>query len=1324
MPRPFRRTGALVLTLTLTAGLALVAVPARAASGALAVTGLRTGALDSAVGIDTPAPTLTWRTTGTGTAAAQTAYEVAAASSPGRLAHPDLWDSGKTTAPGGRATYGGAALTSRERVWWRVRVWDAHGAPSAWSAPATWEMGLLAKSDWSAKWIGDDRWLNRAPTPVTVKLPAADARYVRLDVTKLGLPLTEGGTAVSRLQLAEVAVADSAHPDTDLAKGAAVTASEKGDYPGKWEPEYVTDGSLTTQQPPYGYTSPSYKSQDPGHDVTLTLDLGAATHFDRVVLYPRTDVTTSDGTTPNFPVDYTVKTATDPDAYTTAATVTGQEPPPAYLSDTPPLPLLAKQFDLAGGVRSARLYITALGLYDATVNGRPVSDAVLEPPNTDYRKRAVYSTYDVTKLLRGGANTIGVRLGNGTYNVTGGGDRYSKYVGAQGPPKLLAQLEITGRDGKRVTVATDVSWRTELGPTTFAQWYGGEDDDARREPTGWDRPGADLSTWHPAAVAPDPGIALTARSAPPVVPVGTRKTVKVTQPKPGTYVFDLGENVAGWPVLNVSGKSGTTVTMRPGERLGADGLVDQGTMIAGGNRTPPIYDRYTLSGHGKETWHPRFVYHGLRYLQVTGLPGTPGKGTVSATVLRAGNDSAGAFTSSDKLLDGIHTIIDRSVQGNMFSVLTDCPDREKLGWLEETHLVQPAVTGGYDVEAYYRSLFANMADAQTADGLVPDIAPEYAVFSGGTRDDPNWGSAIILAAWQHYRTYGDTQPLSAYYPNMRRYLDHLTSKASGNLLDYGLGDWAATDQSTPVGIAATYGYYRSASALADIAGVLGRTDDAAAYRKLAGNIASAFNAKYASGDTYGTGSQAGDAFALDMGVVPQDKRAAVLAHLVAAITAKSGHLTVGEIALPAVFRVLSAAGRDDVIDRIATRVTAPSYGYQVVHGATALTEYWDGPTGYGSQDHFMLGAIDSWFTSGLAGIRQADDSVAYGKLVIAPSAVGNLTHASASYRTPRGTVASAWRRTGRTLRLQVTVPAGAPARVEVPLLGGTARPAAPRGATWVGLRDGKGVFTVPAGTWTFTATTPKPVAAAADQVAIEPPFGTDVPVVDGRTAAHPFRVTNLEDHAVTVRPHATTSAGFAAAAPGGAVRVPAHGSATIPVTVTRTGAATGGTVTLTAPGTDDGGGASAPVKTTANLVRDAAMSASSTHSGSDAAWANDGGTDSSVWLNGVGGWNDDTSKQFPDTLTATWATPVTIGRVKLFTLDSAKYPAAKVGLRDFDIQVRDGDGWRTVSTVTGNTAGTVERTFPAATTGALRVVVHDTNDHASSRVIELEGYGS
>ncbi|URM94249.1 family 78 glycoside hydrolase catalytic domain [Actinomadura madurae] len=1027
--------------------LAFGAVPARADASGLRATGLRTDALDDPIGIGDVTPTLSWRLSAAGRGAAQSAYQVVAATSRDRLGDADLWDSGKVASGTANAVYRGTALTSRRQVWWRVRVWDGSGRASAWSAPARFETGLLAEGDWSAKWISDERWLNRAPTPVTVALPGGTrTRYLRLDVTKLGLPIKEGSSLLSRLQLAEIEALDAA--GTNVAKGAAVTASEVREYPGKWMPEFVTDGSVTTQKAPFGYTGPAYGSQDPGHHIWLQLDLGAAKDVSSVKLYPRTDTMTSDGKTPNFPVDYTIQTSDSADGpFAAAKTVTGQEPPPAYQTDMPRLPLLARQFSLKDKVRSARLYITALGVYDATINGRAVSDAVLEPPNTDYRERAEYAAYDVTGLLRRGGNAIGVRLGNGTYNVTATTDRYTKYVGAQGAPKLLAQLEVTLADGTTARIATDSSWRTDLGPTTFTHWYGGEDEDARLAQRGWDEPSANLASWKPAAEAPDPGIALTSRMSPAIVPVGRRETVKVTRPKKGTYVFDLGENVAGWPQIRVGGARGTKLTLKPGERLGSDGLVEQGTMIAGGAQNPPIEDNYTLAGTGTETWHPRFVYHGFRYVQVTGLPSEPSKNAVSAVVLRAGNASAGSFESSDLLLNGIHRIIDRSIQGNMFSILTDCPDREKLGWLEETQLVQGTITRNYDVAAYYPALLRNMAEAQTADGLVPDIAPEYVQFSGGVRDDPNWGSAIIMAAWQHYRTYGDAAPLREFYPNMQRYLDYLTSKADGNLLDYGLGDWAAVDQTTPRGIAATYGYQRSAATLARIAELLGKDEDAARYDRLAGDIAEAFNAKYLdeAKHTYGSGSQAGDAFALDLGIVPDGQRQAVLDHLVASIKAGGHHLTVGEIALPAVFRTLSAAGRDDVILAVAQQVTSPSYGYQVAHGATSLTEYWDGPTGYGSQNHFMLGAIDEWFGAGLAGIRQADESAAFGSLVIRPAVVGDLTRAASSYETPRGTVSSSWRRSGHDLRLDVTVPPGAPARVEVPLLGASGAKAPRRG---------------------------------------------------------------------------------------------------------------------------------------------------------------------------------------------------------------------------------------------------------------------------------------
>ncbi|MGI5227572.1 family 78 glycoside hydrolase catalytic domain [Actinoallomurus sp. CA-142502] len=1045
--------GILTGTVALTSS---VSAPAGAEPpGSVTAAGLRADGLSSPLGIDDPAPALSWRLASHERGAAQTGYEIRAASSESRLAHPDLWDSGRVASTAVGAAYGGPAPGSRSRVFWQVRVWDGHGRASAWSTAAHWETGLLKPGDWTAKWLANPEWTGRQPTPVAVSLPAQTARYVRLDVTRLGLPIKEGWPyKVSRLQLAEIAVTDASAPGTDLALGAPVTATDVYTAPGQWEPRFVTDGSLTTDKAPFGYTSLEHQDQDLTTPIDVTIDLGAARHFDRILLYPRTDTLTDDGRTPNFPENFTVQASGDGTAFATAATVKGQEAPPPMHGRPGALPVFAKDFAVTRKVRSARLYATGLGVIDASVNGRPVGDAVLEPPNTDYADRVVYSTYDVTRLLRHGANRVSADVGNGMANVPSTPGRYEKLTRSDGAPEFLGQLEITYTDGSRTTIATDSSWRTGLGATTFTNWYGGEDYDARRAPGDWTAP----------VEVASPTKALTARADPPIEVTQTLHAKKISEPKPGVYVVDLGTNFAGWERLRVSGPAGTKVTMRPGELLNSDGTVSQATTGS------PIWDTYTLSGKGMETWHPRFAYHGFRYLQVEGLPAAPDEDTVTGLVLRAANDTAGTFTSSNPLINDIHTIIDRAIQSNMYSVLTDCPHREKLGWLEEDNLVFGSVARNYDVAAYYRELVRNMAEAQTADGLVPDIAPEYTVFSGGFRDDPNWGGSLVLAPWQLYETYGDTATMRAYYPNMQRYLDYLTSKATGDLLDYGLGDWITFDDSTPVGVTASFGYYRIASAMSGIARVLGKADDARRYAALATRVGAAFNDKYLKSDTYASGSQASDALALDMGVVPADQRQAVLDHLTASIKANGYHLTVGEIALPSVFRVLSAAGRDDLIYTVATQTGNPSYGYQVTHGATSLTENWDGPTSGNSQNHFMLGAIDEWFGSGLAGIGQADGSVAFEHLRVRPAVVGDLTHAAASYETPRGTVASSWNRSGSTLRLDVTVPPGAPARVEVPLLGGTGRPRATPGATWIGVQDGRGVFEVGSGHWTFTAT--------------------------------------------------------------------------------------------------------------------------------------------------------------------------------------------------------------------------------------------------------------
>ncbi|MBI4906154.1 MAG: family 78 glycoside hydrolase catalytic domain, partial [Acidobacteria bacterium] len=476
--------------------------------------------------------------------------------------------------------------------------------------------------------------------------------------------------------------------------------------------------------------------------------------------------------------------------------------------------------------------------------------------------------------------------------------------------------------------------------------------------------------------------------------------------------------------------------MKIGELLGSDGLVREDTV--GGN----IYDSYTLSGNGLESWHPKFAYHGFRYVQVTGLPAPPARNTLSAIPLRGANEVAGTFTSSNTLFNEIHAIIRRAIESNMFSIFTDCPDREKLGWLGDMIGIFGSITRNFDVAAYMTTILDNMADSQVASGMVPTFVPTYAdysIYGEGFRDDVNWGSALILAPWYLYETYGDRRPMEKHYDGMQRYFNYLASRAKGSLLDYGLGDWISPDTRMPREVIATYGLYRCTVAMQRVASVLGREEDAAFYERYAADVAAAFNAKYLNRERhyYADGQQAADAIALDMGVVPEDEKAAVLAHLIATIRADGNHFRAGIVSLQAILRALHNAGRDDVICDAAVQTTAPSYGFQVVKGATTLTEEWSGPEVGASQNHMMLGAIDEWFNAGLAGIQQAPDSVGYREVVIRPAIVGDLQHVRGAYNSVRGLIQSEWTRddSGR-VRMTVTLPAGVTGTVHVPTAGG------------------------------------------------------------------------------------------------------------------------------------------------------------------------------------------------------------------------------------------------------------------------------------------------
>jgi len=701
-----------------------------------------------------------------------------------------------------------------------------------------------------------------------------------------------------------------------------------------------------------------------------------------------------------------------------------------------PLPIFRTGFQIPKKLSSATLLISGLGQYEVHLNGHPVTDALLTPGWTDYRKHVFYDTYDVTSLLQRGGNAIGVMLGNGMYSIPATESRYAKFRGSFGPPKLIVQLQLRFDDGTQSVVASNAQWKSAPGPITFTSIYGGEDYDARLEQPGWDTAAFNDGSWAAAREVPGPGGELIPESIPPVKAFQRFATIAVTHPKPGLTVYDLGQNFAGWPEIAVSGAAGTSVRMLPGELLDANGFVTQ--RGEGGSPDSPTTFNYVLKGQGIEHWHPRFSYYGFRYVQVE--TSSPVDLKIDGRFLHDAVNVDGTFTSSDVLFNRIHALINRAMLSNMMSVLTDCPHREKLGWLEETHLAGAALMYNYDLQALYNKISNDMADSQLADGLVPDIAPEFPVFGGPFRDSPEWGSAVVLSPWVAYQFYGDVATLRSHYASMQRYVAYLGSKTKDHLLAYGLGDWydigpraPGESQLTGKGVTASAIYYQDLTTLARIANLLGAPQDAARYTAEAVEVKAAFNQRFfhAESNQYDTGSQTANAMPLVVGLVPEDQRAAVLDHLVADIRKHTNHVTAGDVGFHYVVRALTDGGRSDVLYDMLSRTDKPSYGDQLAHGATALTEAWDANPA-SSQNHFMLGHAEEWFYRGLAGIDLDMSRATDERILLHPAIVGTIESVSASFQSRLGLIRSSWSRKGDRLHLELTVPAGATATATLP----------------------------------------------------------------------------------------------------------------------------------------------------------------------------------------------------------------------------------------------------------------------------------------------------
>lgn len=733
----------------------------------------------------------------------------------------------------------------------------------------------------------------------------------------------------------------------------------------------------------------------------------------------------------------------------------------AELDGSRPMPIFRREFAVRAKVASATLRIAGLGQYEVHIGSK--GEMRLAAPHglhqawTDYRKTVTFESYDVAKWLSPGPHVLAVMLGNGMYNVQRTQGRFTKFEGSFGVPKVIAELRLRYADGRTEVIGTDAQWKVARGPVTFSSTYGGEDYDARREQSGWDQPGFAGTGWEAAVEADGPGGRLVPAIALEVREGDFHEPVKTTEIAPGKTVYDLGQNFAGVPFVRIQGPAGAVLKLTPGERQKADGSVSQPVGSRG-----PMWWSYTLRGDANgEIWSPRFGYYGFRYLQAewvapptkaasaSGASEPPAAGTIksiSGMEWHSASPVTGSFESSSDELNAIHHLIVSAMHNNEVSLFTDCPHREKLGWLEETHLVASGLMFNNDLRGLYAATAKNIADAQHGDGGVPTTAPQYTIFGKDPRyavydDSPEWGSASVLAQWAAYRFYGDKSQLAKNYPVMQAYVKFLEGKAEDGIVAYGLGDWydigpggPGFGKLTTLGVTGTLMLYEDASDMAKIASLLGRADDAAAYQTLAQREADAFNRRFWNADKgyYDTGSQTANAMPLALGIVPEDRRAAVLARIVDDIHAHNDHITTGEVGYPYLLHALMAAGRNDVVLAMMLRKDPPSYGSQIAAGATSLTEAWDAnPTA--SQDHFMLGGGEEWFYRALGGIDFDMTRNADARITIQPQMLDGVSWVKCSYDSVLGMIRSEWKREEGTISMDIAVPPGATATLVLPV---------------------------------------------------------------------------------------------------------------------------------------------------------------------------------------------------------------------------------------------------------------------------------------------------
>lgn len=712
-------------------------------------------------------------------------------------------------------------------------------------------------------------------------------------------------------------------------------------------------------------------------------------------------------------------------------------------------PLFRRTFSIEKTVKRAVLAISGLGYFELYMNGNPIGDHVLVPNWTDYddrqiegllypfedqtSKRIYYIQHSVTGNLQQGENTIGVMLGNGFYNQT---ERTVEGNMSYGAPRLILQLVITYEDGSADCIRSDHSWKCSSGPIVFNNVYYGEIFDARLEQPSWTDNGFDDSSWDSVRPVRSPAGRLMAQMSPPDQKIATIVPVSRVEVHPKVYVFDFGQNFSGWVRIRMQGNAGQRITMRFAENCRADGALDPESCGGDGQIQA---DTYMMKGQGREQYEPRFVWHGFRYVEISGYPGVPDLTDLEGVVVHASVEPSGQFTCSEPLLNQVQDAYRWSQLTNLHGgVPSDCPHRERLGYTGDGHVSAEAAIYNYDMAAFYAKWIGDIGDSQNKrTGFVPHTAP----FNGGG-GGVAWGSAYVIMPWIMYRMYGDRRLLAEHYEGMKSWIGYLGTRNRGGYLvefeelgSWFLGDWCVPGENElPPALVSTFYYAYTVGILSKVAGVLGHEEDRRRYAELYRLVCESFNEAFFNPGTagYSIGRQGADLFPFVLGCVPDGYADQVWQRVLRHYRDHlRGHLDTGIFATSFLFDLLSERGETDLALEMVLSKEYPGYGYMIDNGATTLWESWDG---HDSHNHPMFGSVSAWFYKHVAGFAPHPEAVAFKQAVFKPFRAGSLSHASATVHTIRGLYAVHWSKDNSiSWKCAIQIPPNSSAEVYFPL---------------------------------------------------------------------------------------------------------------------------------------------------------------------------------------------------------------------------------------------------------------------------------------------------